>query len=160
MAKAQMWTEHKFVIVEGLNLDNPSSDMDKLKEKIDKLNIEITQSDCENLEEKIKSLYLNNLSNTTIQVICFCGETELSINFDDLLLNESVYIDFAYFESEGNNKDLITSLHLHMTEHMPSKSYYLPIKCSQDLFRAASLLTAHPQQRLSQAELEAINNNN
>ena len=92
-----------------------------------------------------------------VQVVVVLGENPLEqeINYE-ALSHKDVYVDIVYVsESEEINDIFFRTLQRNLVLECNNKSYYFKLKRDQvEIYRAMSLLTAHPQQRIPQNEMD------
>jgi hypothetical protein len=155
LSKAQMSSFHKFSIVKSLKINEGTSDIDQLRSEIDSLDVDRFGS-CESIISKI--LESRSPNETMIyQFIIIFGDAEIEGLLENLNQLPDVFIDFVSIGKENKNTENLHIFHSHLIQESSKKSLFFKVKNSFDLFRAMSLLTAHPQQRVSQDFLTSLN---
>ena len=91
------------------------------------------------------------------QIILIIGEHPIDQTIHhNILFHRDVYLDIVYIsELEENNDKFLLQTQNTLNEESSRKSYYFKLnKNPSEIFRIMSLLSAHPQQRLVQGEIE------
>lgn len=163
LSKAQMSVEHKFAFLtpESINV-NLTSDIDSIRASIKKIfsSREIEMNITAFLE-KIQvelNIHPDKEYHNVVQIIVVHGELQLEGPiFHPLLTHKDVHLDILYIpESEENNQSVFFETQRNLNEEQKTKSYYFKLKTLYDLSKATSLLTAHPQQRLQQNDIDSF----
>ncbi|OMJ76727.1 hypothetical protein SteCoe_23841 [Stentor coeruleus] len=163
LSKSQMSPEHKFAFLtpESINV-NLTSDIDLIRSNIKEIfsSREIEMSILDFLE-KIQTeldIHPDKEYHNVVQIIVIHGELQLEGPiFHQLLTHKDVHFDIVYIpESEENNESVFSETQRNLNEEQKTKSYYFKLKTPNDLSKAVSLLTAHPQQRLQQNDIDSF----
>ena len=161
LSKSQMSTSHKFSFISSSTTSiSFSSDLDQIRENIRKINISESDLPIYSLLSQLFSEYditPDKEYNYVIQIILIIGENPLEkAIFHEFLSHKDIFFDILYLpESEEINEKFLNETQRMLIEECKNKCYYYNLKRDQnEIYRRISLLTAHPQQRIPQNEIE------
>ena len=160
LSKSQMSPLHKFIYTNSTSSLKAISDSEDARSTIKNLRISDSNININTLLAQIFSslkIAADKEFNYIIQIVLLIGENPLGEEiYHDLLTHKDVYLDIVYIsESEEINELALRTLQMRLVQEHTSKCYYFKIKQDgPEIFKAMSLLTAHPQQRLVQVDIE------
>lgn len=158
LSKMQMSQNHEFVILSSEKPESLTSDIEEIRKQINSLDNISNKVNISTIFQYLQTLIptpSNNSYPNIIQIIYITGEVPFDMFLGhSLLFHPDIFIDLIYFYATGANENSITQFSSQLNQKIPNKSFLFTIKNSIDLFRAISLLTAHPQQRLTLNEIE------
>lgn len=160
LSKSQMSPLHEFVILTDESPQKLTSDVDEIRKQINLIDKLPEQANIQNIFQYIETLIpapANGVYPSTIQIIYITSHGPLNLFLgESLLKHPDIYTDFIYFNDTGLNESLIKQILNELNQNIPNKSFGFIIKSNLNLYRAISLLTAHPQQRQPQRNIELI----
>jgi hypothetical protein len=165
LSKFQMTSEHKYSFITSSNqFIKFLSNTDEIRDAISKISVNDTDLEIVSLLSRLETeleIIPDKELPFVVQIIMVLGESPIGHPiFHRILSHRDVYLDILYVpEIEESNTNVLLQTQTELNEECYNKCYYFNLKKDQhEIYKSISLLTAHPQQRIQQNDIESYLN--